>query len=202
MIKAIIVDMGGVYFSNGTELVLDKICRITKRPKKEIFRMLRGQKSSLFHTGRITPKEFWGWFAKSLELSKAETARMRNLWYSSYRPTPGMNALVAKLRKKYKMIVFSGNIEERVKFLDRKYGICRNFDDFVWSYDAGSNKDSLDFYKYLVKKLKKLGFAPDECIMLDDQNVFIKLLRPFGFKFVLFKNAKQADSDIKRIIKS
>ncbi len=200
MIKAIIVDMGGVYFSNGTELVIDKMSKITKKPKTEIYHMLRGQKSRLFHMGRITPRAFWSWFAKSLGLNKDETARMRNLWYSSYRPMPGMKPLVARLRKKYKTIVFSGNIEERVKFLDRKYGICKDFDYFVWSYDAGSNKDSIAFYEYLAKKLKKLGLAPNECIMIDDQDVFLNLLRPFGFKFVLFKTAKQADSDIKKIL--
>ena len=109
MIKAIIVDMGGVYFSDGTTIAIERICKLAKAPKDEVHSLFRGLDSpgNLFRRGMLTPKKFWAVVAKRLKLNKDQIAQVRDLWYSSYKPMPGMKSLVARLRKRHRMIVFS-----------------------------------------------------------------------------------------------
>lgn len=88
---------------------------------------------------------------KRLKIDKKIVPKLQELWHSSYEPVKGMKELIANLRKNYTVIVFSGSIKERVEYLNNKYSLYNDFDDFVLSYDVGYSKRDVGFYKFLLK---------------------------------------------------
>ena len=202
MIKAIICDLGGVYFRTGTNEALKKIYKIIKAPRQKIdefFHINNKNERWLYGKGKLTKREFWEAAAKKLTINKRLIPKLEEIWHSFFKPDREMKELIFKLRKNYKVIVFSGTIKERVEYLNKNYNLFNSFDDFVLSFGAGFNKDEIGFYKVLLKKLKKLKLKPEECIFIDDHQEFLDKAKKFGIKTILFKNPQKLKSDLRKL---
>lgn len=197
MIKAIVLDLGGVYFTDGTIIALKKIYKLVDAPKKsvdEVFKASPHKEGFLYRTGKLTGKEFWELASKKLNLDRRTVPKLRDLWFSSYKPNRGMKELVTRLKKKYEMIVFSGNIRDRVNYLDRKYKFKKIFDKFIFSFDIGFNKDQPESYGYL---LRKVGCKPNEFVYIDDKPEFLKMARSVGINGILFSDARTLKKNLR-----
>jgi HAD superfamily hydrolase (TIGR01509 family) len=201
MIKAIVIDLGGVYFENGTKIALPKIYKLVKAPKKKIDEIFCGypyKEGWLYRRGKITKKKFWNAAVKKLKINKKLTPKLQEIWNSSYKPIKGMKEIVTKLRRNYKVIAFSGTTKERVAYQNKKYGLLKDFDDFVLSFKVGFTKREIEFYKILLKRLEKMKCRPEECILIDDGKFVLDIAKSFGLKTILFKNPKQLKADLKK----
>jgi len=123
-------------------------------------------------------------------------SKLQEIWNSSYKPIKGVKEIVAKLRKNYKVIAFSGTTKERTEYQNKKYGLLKDFDDFVLSFEVGFTKREIEFYKILLKRLGKMKCKPEECILIDDTKMVLGIAKSFGLKTILFKNPKQLKSDL------
>ena len=198
MIKIIAVDLGGVYFEAGTKIALKKIYKIVNVSKKkvdEIFRSYPKKEGELYHKGKITKQKFWSTTVKKLKIGKEKIPELQEIWHSSYKPIKGMKKLVSKLRENYKVVAFSGNVKERIKYLNEKYGLNEDFDDFVLSFDFGLDKKEKEFYRVLLEKVK---CKPKECFFIDDYQEFLDIAKSLGIKTILFKNTEQLKSDLRK----
>jgi HAD superfamily hydrolase (TIGR01509 family) len=198
MIKIIAVDLGGVYFESGTKIVLKQIYKIANAPKKkvdEIFKSYPKKEGELYHKGKITKQKFWNAAAKKLEVNEKFIPELQEIWHSSYKPIKGMKELVSELRKNYKVVAFSGNIKERIKYLNEKYKLNKDFDDFVLSFDVGFDKREKEFYRILLEKIK---CKSKECLFVDDRQDFLNIAKLLGIKTIPFKNAEQLKFDLRK----
>jgi HAD superfamily hydrolase (TIGR01509 family) len=198
MIKIIAVDLGGVYFEAGTIIALKRIYKIVNAPKKkinEIFRSYPEKEGELYHKGKITKQKFWRAAVEKLKIGKEKIPELQEIWHSSYKPIKGMKELVFELRENYKVVAFSGNIKERIKYLNEKYKLNKDFDDFVLSFDVGFDKREKEFYRILLEKVK---CEPEECLFIDDYQEFLDIAESLGIKTILFKNAEQLKSDLRK----
>ncbi len=198
MIKTIVFDLGGVYFCSGTKVIfrhLNKLKFLPEDRKRKIDYIFTGKEKALYGMGKLTRRQFWKAIAKKLQLSKNQLLRLEKIWHSSYKPNRGMRTLVRRLRKNYRVIVFSGNIKERVEYLHKKYGLLNEFDDFVFSFDFGTNKKEKKFYKILLKKIK---CKPEECVCVDNSSQVLEMEKSLGMHTILFKNAKQLKTDLRK----
>ena len=196
MIKTIVFDLGGVFFTSGTQIALKKTYKFVDVSRKKVNEVFRGPKRKLHGKGKITKEEFWKEAQKKLKISKSQVLKLEEIWHSSYKPNKGMEGIVKKLRKNYRVIVFSGNIKERVEYLDKKYGLYDRFDELLLSYEEGTNKREIKFYKIL---LKRIMCKPKECVCIDDSERVLALEKSLGMKTILFKDAKQLKSDLKKL---
>jgi HAD superfamily hydrolase (TIGR01509 family) len=191
MIKIIAVDLGGVYFEAGTKIVLKQIYKIANAPKKkvdEIFRSYPKKEGELYHKGKITKQKFWSAAVKKLKVNEKFIPELQEIWHSSYKPIKGMKELVSELRKNYKVV-------ERIEYLNEKYKLNEDFDDFVLSFDFGLDKKEKEFYRILLEKIK---CKPKECLFIDDRQDFLNIAKLLGIKTILFKNAEQLKSDLRK----
>ncbi len=198
MIKIIAVDLGGVYFEVGTKIALKKIYQIVNVSKKkvdEIFRSYPKKEGELYHKGKITKQKFWSAAVERLKISREKITELQEIWNSSYKPIKGMKELVSELRKNYKVVAFSGNIKERIEYLNEKYKLNEDFDGFVLSFDFGLDKKEKEFYRILLEKVK---CEPEECLFIDDRQDFLNIAKSLGIKTILFKNAEQLKSDLRK----
>jgi HAD superfamily hydrolase (TIGR01509 family) len=203
-IKVVVIDLGGVYFTSGTPALVDAVSQDSSitAPQQRIDEVLRcspGKEGLAYRQGKITRDEFWAIAEKELGISKEKWETLEKIWFEAYQPQQGMPELVKKLKEHYKLIVFSGNIAPRVEYIDKKYHLHADFIDWVYSFDAGCSKGDIHFYEYLMKKLKKHGFEPEDAVYIDDHQKFLDKAKPFGINTILFQSAEQLEADLRAL---
>lgn len=194
MVKRIImIDLGGVYFTEGKSIAAKKISRKLKIGEGKVYEAL---KSSPYREGRISSEKFWQGISKKLRIAHDKTKGIAMLWHSSYKPNKGMKALVRKLSKKNKIAILSGNIPERVEFLNNKYKFLNDFHESHFSFNYGVTKPDVRLFRKAMLKMKA---KPRDCIVVDDMKEFLSAVKKTGAKTILFKNAKQLEWELKKM---
>jgi HAD superfamily hydrolase (TIGR01509 family) len=199
MIKTIVMDLGGVYFEAGTGIALQKIYKLVRVPKEKVDEIFEGHPKKegwLYRRGKISKEKFWKSAVEKLEIDKEMVPNLQEIWHSSYKSIKGMKELASDLRKNYRVIAFSGNVKERMEYLNEKYNLNENFDDFVLSFDIGFTKQEIEFYRILLKKIR---CRPEECVFIDDTQKFLDTARSFRMKTILFQSPEQLKSDLREI---
>ena len=138
-IKTLVFDLGGVFFTRGTNLAIEKIIDLYDIEKhhllREFFRDGYKKEGQRIRLGTITMDEFEKKLIENFSIRENEIHHMRQIWFGSYVPNYGMEELINELGKNYRLVIFSGNIRERVDFLDNRYNFLEKFDDYVFSFD-------------------------------------------------------------------
>jgi FMN phosphatase YigB (HAD superfamily) len=196
-IKTIVFDLGGVYFTSGTQLTLSKLNEryqinnwgalgrfFSSDPKKP---------GGLLRLGDISMEEFERRFYRKFDIKEKDPTILRQIWFANYVPYHNIPAIVEKLHEDYRLIVFSGNIKERVEFLDDRYDFLKWFEDSVFSYDYACNKSEKAFYEELIKHLE---CEPSEALLIDDKYETIQIAERFEIQTVLFSFTEQLVEDL------
>jgi len=194
-IKFVILDLGGVYFTDGTSLVIDRVKNISHYDEKaidELFKEAPGKEGYLFRTGELSSEEFWSIVSERLGASKDDTLKIRQTWLSAYEPRPGMKELVQSLRKNYKVVAFSNTMKERIDYLDEKYGLMKDFDSYVFSYEYGMTKRNPELFK---KMLGAINAGVGECVFVDDKDAYLDTARSLGMASIKFKDKETLVKD-------
>ena len=195
-IKFIVLDLGGVYFTDGTTIGLRKIKQIVNGKDKiidELFRESPEKEGYLFRIGRLSSEEFWKIVSEKLGISIDKVSEIREVWHGSYKPNKGMKELIQKLRKKYKVVAFSNIMKERADYLDEKYGFLKYFDVFVFSCEHGMTKRNPEFFKKMLEIIKA---NVEDCLFVDDKEDYLKVAKNLGMKTIMFKDS---DSILKEL---
>lgn len=196
--KVIILDFGGTFFTAGTGVAINKVANKLGLPKREVELILRDKGiGALYRLGKINAKTFWDKVKKDLNINSAKVKEIELIWHSCYKPHKGMRTLVKKIKKKkYKVVIVSGNTPERVKYLKKKYSLNKLFDDYFFSFEYGVTKPNPKLFKIALAKLK---VKPEECLIIDDSRKTINKAKKLGCKMVLFKNAAQTSRNLIRL---
>jgi FMN phosphatase YigB (HAD superfamily) len=189
MIKVLVFDLGGVLFSNGGSLLQQRLEKQNKYDPLVIFNLIYTKESRLLRTGKMSDKDFWVFAQKSLPPGY-NAKEIKKFWYDCYVLDKDMFALIKKLRKKYTIIGFSGNIRSRVFYLERKYHFRKLFHKEVYSFDYGVSKPKMAFVRALIKEA---GVFPNEILYVDDKEVDAKPARAFGINVIIYQSGKIID---------
>jgi len=197
-VKALIFDLGGVYFTRGTAIAVAKLERMLCVPRKFLKQIFDegGELGRKYREGRINETAFWKTVSERLNLDIQTIEKVREIWHSSYKPNPGMKRLLNSLRKRYKIAVLSNNIEERIRYLNERYHLEREFDVYVYSFDHGVLKPNPLLFK---EALKRLNVEAEECVMVDDQREVLETASQLGMKTILFRSAQQLKRELVKI---
>ncbi|MFX1274466.1 MAG: HAD hydrolase-like protein [Promethearchaeota archaeon] len=130
-----------------------------------------------------------------LQINAKEKKHIRHIWFGSYCVHYGMEDLVKKLKEKYRLIIFSGNIKERIEYLEEKCRFLKYFDDVVFSFDYQKNKGDLEFYEELIKHLE---CEPNEAILIDNEKKNIKIARSLDFNGIHYYYTEKLIEDLKK----
>lgn len=196
VIKAIIFDLGGVYFSNGAVIAHKKLLQeFPDLSPGMINLVMKGKLGKDYRLGKFTKKEFWQ-KAQNLAGRKFDTKKFARIWNSSYQLNPDVAELVLNLRKNYKVGALSGNIRERIDYLEQKYNFKKDFEVIVLSYLLGVNKPSLKMYQEILRRLNLEG---EECIFIDDQKIKLKPAEELGMKTILFQSVSQLRRELNEL---
>jgi FMN phosphatase YigB (HAD superfamily) len=198
-IKTIVFDLGGVYFTSGSTLAIEKIKEIYDIKDEELLKKIFIDKPTtegyLLRKGLITIDEFEEQLFKKLGINQKERKHTRYIWFGSYCIHYGIEDLLQILKKKYRLVIFSGNVRERIEYLDKKCNFLRYFDDTVFSFDYQKNKNDVEFYKELIKHL---GCKPSEALLIDDEKKNIWIARSLGINGIHYYYTEKLINDLKK----
>jgi HAD superfamily hydrolase (TIGR01509 family) len=121
------------------------------------------------------------------------------MWYNNYVPAPGIFELLKKLKLRFKLGIISGNIKERIEFLDKKFDFRKYFDAEVYSFDLHTNKPDKIMW---TKALELLNLEAEECVYLDDNIEAVNIANSLGFKAIQFKEISQAKRELSELIEN
>ncbi|MBD3254091.1 MAG: HAD-IA family hydrolase [Candidatus Lokiarchaeota archaeon] len=186
LIKTIIIDLGGVYFTHGSNLAIEKIANIFNisdyRMIIDFFNDITGQPGNDLRLGLITMDEFESKFIKTFKIDVKYKKHIRNIWFSSYVPHYRMEEVLKQL-KEYRLIIFSGNVKERIDYLNKRYNFLKYFNDALFSFDVQKNKGDQEFYEIL---LDYINCEPEQAIIIDDAKEVLKTAEHFGFNGIQY----------------
>ena len=120
MVKAIIFDLGGVLFTNGTAAFVKKIAVRRGRDEEAVRDVLDGVLGSLYREAKISREEFWRRAIEALGL-REKMEFLESEWIASYELIEGTKKIVETLAGTYKVYFLSDNVRERVEQLEQKY---------------------------------------------------------------------------------
>ncbi|MFH1642233.1 MAG: HAD family phosphatase [Nanoarchaeota archaeon] len=194
MIKTIIFDLGGVYFTNGSKMAVDEIAKSFSVPKELVDSVIHGKIGTLYREGKITEKEFWQKGQSVWGLSK-DSQLLSKIWLKQYKPNSGTVKLIKKLNHNgYELLYLSDNVQERVDYLENKYPFQKNFKDGVFSHKAKVRKPNPQIYRLVLQKTKS---KPREIVFIDDKENFLFPAKKLGINIILFDNPEQLRRDLK-----
>ncbi len=186
MIKAVVVDLGGVLFSEGKSVALDSLATRHRYDPKIVGAILSSSKSILLRKGLLSDTEFWGWAQQQLPTGY-DSRIIQQEWYDGYILDGEVYELIAILRKKYLTIAFSGNIRSRVDFLEQKYRFRHLFDIEIYSFDFHMTKPERKFVEVMIEKS---GVRPEEILYIDDNDSYAKPARELGINVIIYRRGE------------
>lgn len=204
MIKAIIFDLGGVYFTDGTKIAIDKLSRKYNVDKMKVENIMKvgdilkvgdtlGQE---YRKGNLTANEFWNKVKRLLKI-KASNKELNNIWVKGYSLIRGTLAIIKKLKKSGIDVYFlSDTVKERIAYLQNKYKFLENFDGGIFSYKLHTSKfEGEGIFKLALKKTNE---NPRNVIYVDDKEMYVETAKKIGMNSIAFKNPKQLEMELKK----
>lgn len=190
MIKVIIFDWGGVvseearfdkfYKRFGPEWNLD--------PEK--MRKISRRQWLLARVNKIPSNEYWKGCAKDFGVKK-DIFRKEFLDYMGF--NPATLELAKKLKKNYKLGLLSNQIEDWLEEKIKEQGLNEVFDIIITSYNTGYAKPDPNIYRVA---LERFDIKPEECIFIDDRELYLKPARKMGINTIQFKNVEQVKTNL------
>ena len=104
--------------------------------------------------------------------------------------------IIKRLKKNYKIFLFSNFISEPLRKLIKHHQIDKYFDGVIISSEHKMQKPHFEFFDLLVKRA---GVKKDEIIFIDDSIKNVEGAKEYGIKSILFTNAKNLSENLRTV---
>jgi epoxide hydrolase-like predicted phosphatase len=192
MVKAIIFDLGGVLFTNGTKQFISDISKKYNLDPESVKDVMDGVLGSQYREAKITRDKFWKAALEKLKIHE-DIDVLEDQWINGYKLIEGTKDIILELAKKYKVYYLSDNVKERVDKINSKYNFLEWFEDGVFSHEVGVRKPNPEIYKYT---LKKANVQPEEAVFIDDKQKALDPAKEMGITTILFETHEQLRHDL------
>lgn len=192
MIKAIIFDLGGVLFTNGTKKFIDDISSRYNLDKELVKDIISGETGNKYREAKITRDEFWKQVLEKLNINE-DINKLEDQWINSYELIEGTRDIIFELAKKYKVFYLSDNVKERVEMINSRYGFMKWFENGIFSHKVGIKKPNPQIYKLA---LEKAGVQPKEAVFIDDKALFLEPAKQIGMTTFVFETPEKLRKEL------
>lgn len=186
MISAIVFDLGGVLFSEGKSVAMEQLSREHGYDPELVNQILYSPKSLELRKGLTTDQEFWSWAQTELP-ENYDALLIKNVWYRGYVLDEDILKLIKKLKGKYKIVAFSGNIKSRIEFLEERYKFRHLFDQEIYSFEHHVTKPDRKFVEVMVAEV---GCGPQQIVYIDDNDQYTKPARDMGITVLIYSRGE------------
>ncbi|MCK4905270.1 HAD family phosphatase [bacterium] len=192
MIKAIILDWGGVLIDNPVAGFMTYCSQYLKVPKKT-FIEITSKFYEDFAKGKVTENAFWKNACFYLNVAvPSVSSLLTEAFRAVYSEKKEVFSIVSSLKDKgYKIALLSNTEMPMVNFFrEKKYSF---FDLTVFSCVEGVTKPDKKIYEITLDRLK---IKPQEAVFIDDKEENILSGKDLGINTILFKNPQQFKKEL------
>jgi len=182
LIQAIVFDLGGVLFSEGKSVAVERLARERGYRKEIVLQVLTSPQSVELRKGLISDEAFWSWVREQLP-EGYDASVIRREWYDGYVLDEEILGLLKRLKANYQIIAFSGNVKSRVDFLEEKYRFRCLLDKEIYSFDYHMTKPDKRFVETMIEQL---GCRPEEIVYIEDNDRYAEPARELGVRVLLY----------------
>jgi putative hydrolase of the HAD superfamily len=179
MVKAIILDFGGVLATRGCWPALaEKFSAKFGIDEQSILNHLYGPEKPLLR-GKQSTVEFWEQNLRGLGILFDEFEKSFVHWYEL---NQDVLKLAKELKKKFKVFVFSDNFDAATPSI-RADPEMKIFDKMFFSNEMHKIKQDAGAFEEVLEKIK---IKPEDCVFVDDNKENFSRAKELGIKCVLF----------------
>lgn len=197
MVKNIIFDLSEVIISgyHGVEKIIEQNTDISaesflKRKTATInifLDTMRGKYSEDEYLAYLLENTNWNISKDKLKLLIRKNLNL---------PVEGTMSIIKELKDQYKLILLSDHVKEWMNYILKNNTELSIFIHKYFSYDYKKLKSDKGTFKYIVNDL---NIKNEETIFIDDYETNVQCANENGIRGIVFKDAKQLRSDLKKI---
>jgi len=193
--KAVILDLDGVYFANGKENFIRYVSSlgVPEELVKEVY--LKSEMMSKYKQGLIDGKKFWDYAIKEWGLKKTPEELFKNL-QDGY-DLNGKKKEIMKILDQHclKKIICTNNFPDRIRILDERFDFLKEFDFKIFSYEHKMIKPEL-----LGVVSRITGIENNDILYFDDSQANIDYAKALGMNAVLIEEPTRVLKMLKEIL--
>jgi len=195
--RAVFVDFGGVIMRTediGPRTHQAERLGMTTRDLEKIF--FESDSSLRASTGEIPEETHWQTVAEALGVSRQETDKIINEFFSGDQADAMLLDFLRSLRPERKVGLISNAWSGLRAFItSQKFEDV--FDEMIISAEVGLMKPDARIYRLA---LEKIGVQPEESIFLDDVLVNVEGARSVGMKAIHFTQPEKSLEELKKLL--
>lgn len=197
MIKNIIFDLSEVIISgfHKAEYIVEKNTNI----KAEEFLEQRKEVNDIFLDAmrrKYTEDEYIEALLKSANWNVSKEIIKKSIRQNLDTKVEGTMKIVEKLKQRYNLILLSDHIKEWVDYIIETNKELEIFEHKYFSYEYGKLKTDEGTFRHIIEQEK---IIPSETIFIDDSEENVEIAKRNGVYGIVFKDAKQLESELQEM---
>jgi len=192
--KAVILDLDGVYFSGGKERFISYVSGlgVSEEMVREVY--LKSDMMIKYKQGLIDGKKFWDYAINEWRLKKTRQ-ELLNILQDGYELNPKKKEIMKILKdNSLKKIICTNNFPDRIRILDDRFDFLEEFDFKIFSYEHKMLKPEL---LSLVSKI--IGIENNEILYFDDSQTNIDYAKKLGMNAIFIEEPTRVLKMLKEI---
>lgn len=180
--KLVVFDMGHVFINFSWDAVCDGFASRAGIPRDQFDQVLKYVGSLGYEKGKISTAAFLVQLNKLLKL-ELDLSEFTQLWNATFEEDKDMRTLMDQLAQRWPLYLLSNTNESHFSYLQQRFDVARNFREIILSYQVGYTKPEAEIY---AEVYKRSGFAPPDCLLIDDLKANIEAAKHLGMKTILY----------------
>ncbi|MBU1912965.1 MAG: HAD-IA family hydrolase [Candidatus Omnitrophica bacterium] len=185
--EAIFCDLGNVLINFDHRIAVKKILTNTKKNEHDIYQLFFDSGLTKdYEEGKVSSSDFFKKVRDSLNLDIGNE-KLLPIWNDIFFETPlnkKIQAFLAEVKEKYKLVMISNINETHWEFLKNKIPVFSKFDKLILSYKVGFRKPAIEIYNAALESVKT---SPSKAFYIDDRKDLIEAALQFGIKGMAFE---------------
>lgn len=148
-----------------------------------------------YSTGEMTTDEFYKTMKQRFKLNISKDEFVKS--YSSiFQPKPEVMRLIKKLKRDYRLQLYSDTCPILYKNVIKKSPVYYLFEAETISHEVGAIKTSKDGY---IDFIEKSEHSPKEIAFIDDIKEYVETARSLGVHAVHYKGPEKLKTDLRNL---
>lgn len=181
--RAVIFDLGKVIVDFDHMTICDRLAACCGQPAAAVYdHIFRSGLEKQFDSGTLSPRQFYNAVRSRLSVP-VDIDRFALLWSDIFTLQPGMDALLARLRGRYRLLCLSNTNPWHFSWCRRHFTPLEAFDDVIVSYEHRCCKPDSAIYRIAVRKA---GALPHQCVFIDDSPDNVRAAARLGIRSFVY----------------
>ena len=195
-IRAVIFDLGNVLLNYDAKKAARKFAKACGVPLVKVWlHFFTSPTEKAYTRGEISSLEFYRHAKQALRIPIGYR-EFAHFWNDIFRENPGMDRLLARLKKHYPLFLISNTNKLHFEHIKKKFRILRHFKKTFPSHEMGHRKPEPEIYR---KVLLRIRCRPQEAVFIDDTPKFVRGAKKVGMHAIRFRSRAQLVRDLGRL---